>query len=142
MADMFPNELIDLRQQIDCIKRELNIRETFYPKWVAKQRMQQQQADYEIKAMNEVLRSLTHLDNLFVMIYQLPDKNWKTLCKPNFDDPFGGGILIVDAMRVLAMAYCSQEGATSSQEYLNRIKQGFDAEWKKHTTDIDFKGKQ
>lgn len=134
--DMFPDEPIDAHQQIECLKREIDLRNKCYPKWVANGRMRQEQADYEIKAMNAALRTLHQVDNMFMLVHQLPDRNWRTVCRPIFDDPFTAGMLIVDAIRILALAYRNQEGASSSKEYLTRIKQGMDAEWEKFTTDV------
>lgn len=51
-----------LLEQIECIKRELKIRKSVYPKWVMTVRMGQAIADKEIKIMQSVLDSLIGLD--------------------------------------------------------------------------------
>ncbi len=55
---------------------------------------------------------------------------------PVWEDPFAWGIVFVDAMRILAEAYAEEEGATDSQPYLERIKQGLEAEYKTYTSPI------
>lgn len=47
-----------LDEQIKCVRREIAMRQSVYPKWVAAKRMKQQQADHEIAAMQSVLRTL------------------------------------------------------------------------------------
>lgn len=59
--DLFPDQPIDLQQQINCVKREIEMRHRTYPHWVTNGRIQQPQADYEIKAMNAVLETLREL---------------------------------------------------------------------------------
>ena len=38
-----------------CAKRELEKRKSFYPKWVASGKMSQQQADFEIQGMQDIV---------------------------------------------------------------------------------------
>jgi hypothetical protein len=49
---------ISLEEQVACARRELEKRRAFYPKWVTAGRMQQGKADYEIAAMEAVLKTL------------------------------------------------------------------------------------
>lgn len=44
--------------QIACVKREIGMRERVYPTWVDRHRMSKEQADREITAMRDVLRTL------------------------------------------------------------------------------------
>ncbi len=53
-----------------------------------------------------------------------------------FEDPFMFGMILVDAARTIANSYASAEEATDAEQYLMRLKQGFDAEWDKATTEI------
>lgn len=55
---------------------------------------------------------------------------------PVWEDPFAWGIVFVDAMRILAEAYAKEEGATDSRPYLERIKEGLEAEYKTFTSPI------
>ena len=55
---------------------------------------------------------------------------------PVWEDPFAWGIVFVDAMRILAEAYAEDEGATNSQPYLERIKEGLEAEYANYTSPI------
>ncbi len=45
-----------------------------------------------------------------------------------WDDPASWGIMLVDLAKHIAIAYNQSEGM-SQQDVLNRIKEGFDAEW-------------
>ena len=57
-SDMFPDQGIDLTQQIKCVEREIAMRLKVYPRWVQRGKMQQQQATYELAAMGAVLNTL------------------------------------------------------------------------------------
>lgn len=54
-------EEITLTEQINCVKRELSKRHGFYPRWVDMGKMTQKKADFEISAMQAVLRTLEGL---------------------------------------------------------------------------------
>lgn len=58
MTDLLP---ISLEDQIACVKRELRLRTTTYPKWVAAKRLRQDAADREIAVMTAVLETLQGL---------------------------------------------------------------------------------
>lgn len=60
--------------------------------------------------------------------------------QPIFEDPMCWGIIFVDAMRITADSYAKEEGATSIEPYLNRIKEGFDLEFNNYTSPIEFIG--
>lgn len=47
-----------LDDQIKCVRREIGMRERVYGSWVAKGKMRQENADYEIAAMRAVLATL------------------------------------------------------------------------------------
>lgn len=49
---------IDINEQIKCVRREINMRESAYPRWVEKGRMKQVKADQEIAAMKAVEQTL------------------------------------------------------------------------------------
>lgn len=49
---------MDILEQIQSVRRELQKRRNFYPKWVNKGKMTQQKADYEISCMEAVLFTL------------------------------------------------------------------------------------
>jgi hypothetical protein len=49
-----------------------------------------------------------------------------------WDDPAIWGLMLVDLARHVANAY-SQAGEQESSDVLNRIRQGFDAEWQSPT---------
>lgn len=48
-----------LKQQIDCVKREIAMREKLYPDWVQAKRLKPEKAEYELNCMKAVLESLT-----------------------------------------------------------------------------------
>lgn len=50
-----------LDDQIDCVKREIGMRERVYPKWVQLRRLSQEQADRELGRMRAVLKTLQDL---------------------------------------------------------------------------------
>jgi major membrane immunogen (membrane-anchored lipoprotein) len=50
-----------LADQIKCVRRELALRKSAYPHWVKDGRMKQEDADYEIEAMQAVHDTLTKL---------------------------------------------------------------------------------
>lgn len=47
-----------LDRQIKCLAREVALRKSVYPKWIASGRMKQDEADDEIAAMEGALKSL------------------------------------------------------------------------------------
>lgn len=52
---------ITIEQQIASVKREIGLRQSVYPKFVAAKRMSQEKADHELEAMRAVLRTLEGL---------------------------------------------------------------------------------
>jgi hypothetical protein len=52
-----------LTDQIDCVKREIAMRERVYPTWVDRRRMSQEQMDRELGRMRAVLRTLQALQS-------------------------------------------------------------------------------
>ena len=50
-----------LDDQIDCVKREIGMRERTYPKWVQTRRLSQEQMDRELGRMRAVLNTLQNL---------------------------------------------------------------------------------
>lgn len=49
---------ISIDDQIACIKRELRMRQSVYPRWIGAGRMKQQDAERELRAMQAVLTTL------------------------------------------------------------------------------------
>lgn len=49
---------MDIAEQVECVERELRMRRQAYPRWVANGKMSQKKMDYEIAAMEAVLRTL------------------------------------------------------------------------------------
>lgn len=67
MPDLFPDapQQVSLRRQLECVLREIGMRERNYPRWVAEGRLPQAKADDELAAMRavaETLRSLIAAD--------------------------------------------------------------------------------
>lgn len=54
-----------LQEQIDCVRREIGMRERVYPRWVASGKMTQTKADHEIATMREVLETLGRWREVF-----------------------------------------------------------------------------
>jgi len=61
MNDLFSGGVTPLNAQIACVQREIKQRERVYPRWVSEKKMTQVFADFQIKAMRDVLRSLEAL---------------------------------------------------------------------------------
>jgi hypothetical protein len=59
---------ITLQQQINCVTREIKMREIVYPGRVRIGKMKQENADYEIAAMRAVLATLTRPDPLHPIV--------------------------------------------------------------------------
>ena len=72
----------------------------------------------------------------FLTIRRTDESDVETQVKLVFEDPFAYGMVLVDAARTIASAFAREEGATNAEPYLKRIREGFDAEWKKATTNI------
>jgi len=58
--------MIPLPDQIDCVKREIGMRERVYPTWVQRRRLSQEQADRELSRMRAVLKTLQDLQSELV----------------------------------------------------------------------------
>lgn len=52
---------VSLQQQIDCVAREIKMREIVYPGRIAAKKMKEEKADYELAAMKAVLATLIGL---------------------------------------------------------------------------------
>ena len=61
---------ISLADQIKAVKREIALRKSAYPKWVANGRMKQDVADREIAVMEAVLETLEDWDQSQILTYQ------------------------------------------------------------------------
>ena len=59
MADLFAPTLAD---QVDCVRREIAMRERVYPRRVADRKMTQRQADLELARMRTVLDTLLDIE--------------------------------------------------------------------------------
>ena len=51
-----------IKEQLDCAKRELAMRERVYPRWVLQEKMDQKKADHEIACMKAIVATLKPLD--------------------------------------------------------------------------------
>lgn len=58
MADLLGSLPISLDDQIDCVKREIRMREEVYSRRVSEKRMRQATADLELARMRAVLDTL------------------------------------------------------------------------------------
>ena len=55
------DEHFTLREQIECVEREVRMREMVYPKLIGKGTMSEQAAAHELACMRQVLRTLRAL---------------------------------------------------------------------------------
>lgn len=76
------------------------------------------------------------MDEPFLIISRTADDDVETRVNLVFEDPFAFGMALVDAARVIAKAFGDSEGGIE-QGYLDRLKDGFDAEWSKPTTVVN-----
>lgn len=53
--------VVPIGQQIQCVAREIKMRERCYPRWVAQQRMTEAEAQRELERMRAVLHTLQEL---------------------------------------------------------------------------------
>jgi hypothetical protein len=60
VAELFPDApaAVSLPRQVECLEREVRVRERTYPRWVAGGRMSQARADEELAAMRAALDTL------------------------------------------------------------------------------------
>lgn len=50
--------MVTITEQMKCVKREIDKRKSFYPRWVREGKMTQLEADYQIEAMEYVYNTL------------------------------------------------------------------------------------
>lgn len=55
MSDLAPPPPVNDRDKIKCLRRELAMRRSAYPRWVKTGRMDQREADREIEVMSAIL---------------------------------------------------------------------------------------
>lgn len=55
MPDLFAAEPFSRDDKIGCLRREIKMRRQVYPRWVATQKMKQEDADREIAVMEAIL---------------------------------------------------------------------------------------
>jgi hypothetical protein len=66
VADLFPGSppAVSLTRQVECLERELRMRERTYPRWVAAGKMSQSKADEELAAMQAALDTVCKLSRM------------------------------------------------------------------------------
>lgn len=52
---------ITIKEQLDCAKRELAMRERVYPRWVLQEKMTEEKAAHEIACMKAIVATLKPL---------------------------------------------------------------------------------
>lgn len=50
--------MITVKEQIDCVNREISFRKRLYPRWIESGKMSPGKAEYEIKVMESIKDSL------------------------------------------------------------------------------------
>ncbi len=50
--------MVTITEQIKCVRREIDYRKRLYPRWVQDGKITQQEANYQIEAMEYVLNTL------------------------------------------------------------------------------------
>lgn len=70
--DMFGGPSLDdvtLTQQVECIEREIRMRERVYPRWVMGGKMTQEAADRELLTMRAVHRTVSTLQQRLIAAF-------------------------------------------------------------------------
>lgn len=122
MANLHPTQLEDLDEPLEDFHYYLAVRDN--PRRVVN--------------ATEAVRVLLSKQP-FLMIRRTEESDVETKVKLVFDDPYAFGMVLVDAARTIADAFAHDEGATNSEYYLKRIRDGFEAEFNKPTTPIKLK---
>ena len=50
--------MVTISEQIKCVRREIDYRKRLYPRWVQEGKLTQQEANYQIEAMEYVVNTL------------------------------------------------------------------------------------
>lgn len=50
--------MVTITEQIKCVRREIDYRKRLYPRWVQEGKITQQEANYQIEAMEYVVNTL------------------------------------------------------------------------------------
>ena len=77
-----------------------------------------------------------YIDNIAFIVTIDEDENPVTIVHGLPTDPFIIGMVLVDVARTYARGFQEEEGTTTDEEYLRRIREGFDAEWDNPSTEI------
>lgn len=91
MPDLFPNAplQVSLRRQLECVLREIGMRERVYPRRVAEGRMPQAKADDEIAVMRAVADTLRDLQQT-----ELDAGRYRWLRTRDLDTIGAGGVFV------------------------------------------------
>lgn len=52
--------MVSIAEQLQCARRELEMRRRIYPSWVQRGKMKQDKADHEMQAMQAIVDSLEY----------------------------------------------------------------------------------
>jgi hypothetical protein len=63
MSGLFPPAAPDMRQVLESLQREIRMRESVYPRWVANGKLTKDKADHELQCMAAALEILWRLAN-------------------------------------------------------------------------------
>ena len=96
-------------------------------------------ANMHPEAVMDLIKQQTGKEAVFLQASHTEDDKCRIETQLEFTDAFAFGMLFVDAARILARAYADADGATSIQPYIDRIKEGWEAEWEHLTTDVEFR---
>jgi hypothetical protein len=55
VSDLFAGEPVTLQDMLGCARRELHMRESVYPRWVASGKLKQEKADQELRLMRAIV---------------------------------------------------------------------------------------
>jgi len=77
-----------------------------------------------------------YIENVAFIVTIDEDENPATMIHGLPTDPFIIGLVLVDVARTYARAFQEDSGTTTDEEYLQRIKEGFDAEWANPTSEL------
>lgn len=86
------------------------------------------------------MTSAIYIDNIAFMVTIDEDtENVDTRVHSLPSDPFIIGMILVDVARTYAKCFQERDDTDTEEEYLKRIREGFEAEWDTPTTEISMR---
>lgn len=86
------------------------------------------------------MTSAMYIDNIaFIVTIEDETENVETRVHALPNDPFVIGMILVDIARTYAKCFQDRDDTDTEEEYLKRIREGFEKEWDSPTTEISMR---